>query len=336
MRRVGGLWLEVTSFANLIRASDRAARGKRRQQAIARFMLEREPLLLELRRELLAERYRPGPLTRFEILDPKPRTISVAPFRDRVVHHAIIDVLEPIFDRRMIHASFACRRGKGTHAALDHAQRLVRRRRWFLKMDVESFFASIPHAVVLATIARMIKGPPLLRLIERVIQAGGDDRERGLPIGNLTSQWFANLTLGRIDRLVVEQLRMPGYARYMDDFVSFADDRERLRDAQAQIEAELAGLGLRAKPTATMLAPTRDGLPFLGFLLFPAVRRLRPANRKRTIQRWKQRLWQYRRGELDERTLADCVRSMMAHLEHGTTRGWRRRWCATLEGRGPM
>ncbi|MFO7565862.1 MAG: reverse transcriptase/maturase family protein [Enhygromyxa sp.] len=336
MRRVGGLWPEVTGFANLLRASNRAARGKARQHAIAQFMLEREPLLLELRRELLAERYRPAALTTFEILDPKPRTISVAPFRDRVVHHAIIDVLEPIFDRRMIHASFACRRGKGTHAALDHAQRLVRRHRWFLKMDVESFFASIPHAVVLATIARMIKGPPLLRLINHVIQAGDDGHGRGLPIGNLTSQWFANLTLGSVDRLVVEQLRMPGYARYMDDFVSFADDRGQLRELRARIEAQLARLGLRAKASATMLAPTRDGLPFLGFVLFPAVRRIRPANRKRTVQRWKYRLWQYRRGDLDERALADCMRSVMAHLEHGTTRGWRRRWSATLEGRGPM
>jgi RNA-directed DNA polymerase len=92
-------------------------------------------------------------------------------------------------------------------------------------MDVEAFFASIPHALLLDTIARMIKDRPLLRLIERVIESSGDGNGRGLPIGNLTSQWFANLTLGRLDRLVVEQLRIPGYARYMDDFVVFSDSR---------------------------------------------------------------------------------------------------------------
>jgi RNA-directed DNA polymerase len=113
----------VTAFGNLLRATERAARGKRRQRAIARFLIEREPRLLELRRELLGERYQPGLMSAFVIHDPKLRTISVAPFRDRVVHHAIIEVLEPIFDRRMLHACFACRRGKGTHAALDHAQR---------------------------------------------------------------------------------------------------------------------------------------------------------------------------------------------------------------------
>jgi RNA-directed DNA polymerase len=336
MRRVGGLWPQVTSFDNLLRATSRAARGKRRLQAVARFLADREPELLALRRELLDQRYQPGRMSTFVIHDPKRRTISVAPFRDRVVHHAVIDVLEPVFDRRMLHASFACRRGKGTHAALDHAQRLVRRCRWFLKMDVEAFFASIPHAVVLDTIGRMIKGAPLLRLIERIVIAGGDGEGRGLPIGNLTSQWFANLVLGPVDRLVVEQLRMPGYLRYMDDFVVFADAREPLREARARVEAQLEALGLRAKARATMLAPTRDGLPFLGFLVFPALRRVRPDNRRRVIRRWKHRLWQYRRGELDEQALADCLRSMMAHLDQGTTRAWRRRWCAQLEGRGPM
>lgn len=336
MRRIGGLWPQVTDFGNLLRATDRAARGKRRQRSIARFLIEREPLLLALRRELLDESYRPGPMTRFEIHDPKQRTISVAPFRDRVVHHAIIDVLEPVFDRRMIHASFACRRGKGTHAALDHAQRLVRRYRWFLKMDIEAFFASIPHLLVLDTISRMIKGAPLLRTIERIVAAGGDGQRHGLPIGDLTSQWFANLALLRLDRAVVEQLRPGGYVRYMDDFVLFADDRQQLRHARTHIEAQLEAMGLRAKARATMLARTRDGLPFLGFVVFPAIRRIRPENRRRMVQRWKTRLWQWRQGQLDERALADTVRSMMAHLEHGTTRAWRRRWCTQLEGRSPQ
>lgn len=337
MRRVGGLWPRVTAFDNLLAATRRAARGKRRQAHVARFLVEREPRLLELRRELLAETYQPGPLASFVIHDPKVRTIGVAPFRDRVVHHAVIDVLEPVLDRRMLHATFACRRGKGTHAALDHAQRLVRRHRWFLKMDVAQCFASMPHAVVMEALSRTVKDRPLLRLVGRIVDAGGgkQDPTRGLPIGNLTSQWLANLVLGALDRDVVERMRMPGYVRYMDDWVLLCDDRERLREARVEIEELLVGLGLRAKASATMLAPTRDGLPFLGFMLFGAVRRIRPENRRRIVRRWRLRLWQWRHGQLDEPALADCVRSMMAHLEHGTTRGWRRRWCAALEGRGP-
>jgi RNA-directed DNA polymerase len=337
MRRVGKLWPRVTAFENLLCATRRAARGKRGQACVARFLAERERYVLQLQREILAETYQPGPTSSFVIHDPKQRTISVAPFRDRVIHHAIIDVLEPVLDRRMLHATFACRRGKGTHAALDHAQRLVRRYAWFLKLDVERFFASVPHTVVMETLARIVKDRALLRLVARILAAGGGDGEpgRGLPIGNLTSQWLANLVLGAVDHAVVERLRVPGYVRYMDDHVLLADDRERLREAGAEVEAVLATLGLRAKASATMLAPTRDGLPFLGWLLWPAVRRVRPENRRRVVRRWKQRLWQWRQGEIDEQALADGVRSMMAHLEHGTTRGWRRRWCAALEGRGP-
>ena len=151
MRRVGNLWPQVTAFDNLQRATRRASLGKRHQGHVARFVAEREPRLLRLQRDLLAETYRPGRLSQFVLHDPKRRIISVAPFVDRVVHHAVIDVLEPVLDRRMVHPCFACRRGKGTHAALDHAQRLVRRNRWFLKMDVAKYgrgFALRPSLVL--------------------------------------------------------------------------------------------------------------------------------------------------------------------------------------------
>ncbi len=338
MRRVGGLWPRVTAFDNLLSATGRAARGKREQAQVARVLADREPHVLALQRALVSERWRPGPMTSFVLHDPKPRTIAVAPFSDRVVHHAIIDVLEPVLDRRLVHATFACRRGKGTHAALDHVQALVRRHAWFLKMDVERFFASVPHAAVMQALVRIVKEGPLVRLVERIVTAGGraDAPGRGLPIGNLTSQWLANLVLGSLDRHVIEGMRISGYARYMDDFVLFADDRERLRAAREEVSDVLARLGLRPKASATMLAPTRSGLPFLGFVVFPGVRRVRPANRRRVLARWKRRLWQWRQGVIDEEALADGVRSMMAHLEHGTTRAWRQRCCAALEGRGPM
>ncbi|MCA9654912.1 MAG: group II intron reverse transcriptase domain-containing protein [Myxococcales bacterium] len=338
MKRVGNLWPRVTAFDTLLEATRRAARGKRGQDAVARFLADREPRLLELQRELRTGTYCPGPLTSFVIHDPKRRTIAVAPFRDRVVHHGLIDVLEPVLDRRMIHASFACRRGKGTHAALVHVQRLVRRHAWVLRMDVERFFASIPQAVVMRTIGSVVKDRAVLSLVERIVAVGGggDAPGRGLPIGNLTSQWLANLVLDPVDRLVTQRLRLPGYARYMDDWAVLADDRARLREARAAIEDELATLGLRAKPRATMLGRTRDGVPWLGFSVFPAIVRVRPANRRRVVRRWKHRLWQWRHGQLDDQALADAMRSVMAHLEHGTTRGWRRRWCAALEGRGPV
>ncbi|MCH9682706.1 MAG: reverse transcriptase/maturase family protein [Deltaproteobacteria bacterium] len=337
MRRVGGLWPQVTAFDNLLSATRRAAQGKRHQRHVARFLIEREPMLLGLRRSLLDGSYTPGRLSTFVIHDPKLRTIGVAPFRDRVVHHAVIDVLEPVLDRRMIDATFACRRGKGTHAALDRAQTLVRRHAWFLKMDVAQYFASVPHAVVMEAVTRIIKDRRVLALFERIVIGGGraDTPGRGLPIGNLTSQWFANLVLGRLDHHVLQRMHLAGYLRYLDDFVMFAETRQQLQEAQAEVTEVLASLGLRPKTRATMLGRSGEGLPFLGFVLYPAVRRVRPDNRKRIVQRWKRRLWEYRQGVLEEEALADAVRSMMVHLEHGTTRGWRRRWCTVLEGRGP-
>ena len=323
MRRVGGLWHAVVSFDNLLRAARRAARGKRRTAVVARFMDRRELECLALQRELKTGAWRPGRPSRFRISDPKERLIVAAPFRDRVVHHALIDVLEPHLDRRMVHESFACRRGKGTHAALDHAQRSLRANDWFLKMDVRHFFGSLRHPVVAATVARVIKDRRVLDLVGATLGDGGV----GLPIGSLTSQWFANLVLDRLDHRVKQTLRIPGYVRYMDDMVLFHDDKDRLRHARGELEQYLGDeLGLALKQSATMLSPARCGLPFLGWRLYDGTRRLRPANLRRTRKRLAQRGRQHADGLISDEQLAASTRSVMEHLSHGSTRALRRRW----------
>ena len=327
MRRVGNLWHEVVGFDNLCRAARNAARAKHATHCVARFLERLEPQVLLLQRELETGRYRPGVPFEFEILDPKPRVISAAPFRDRVVHHALIDVCEPHFDRRMIAESFACRRGKGTHKALAHAQRMVRRFAWFLKLDVKSFFPSLEPAVVLETLARVIKDRRVLALCATIL---GNDP--GLPIGALTSQWFANLVLDRLDHHVKEVLRVESYVRYMDDMVLFADQKARLQGALPLVEGFLhEHLHLRLKERATQLAPVRVGLPFLGFHVFRGTMRVRPENLRRSKARIRARQRQHQRHEIDESQLADAVRSVIAHLEHGTTRALRRRWFANIE-----
>ncbi|MFQ5515911.1 MAG: reverse transcriptase/maturase family protein, partial [Myxococcota bacterium] len=243
MRRVGQVFERITSFDNLMSACRMAARGKRDLRGVARFLERREHELLGLQRELQDETYRPGDVTSFLIQDPKERRITVAPFRDRVVHHALIDPLEACFDRRMIATSFACRRGKGQHRAIRHAQAEVRRYRYFLKLDIRRFFPSLRHEVVLETLGRILKDPRAMRLCGLIVASGGASG-RGLPIGHLSSQWFANLVLDRLDHFVKEKLRAKGYLRYMDDFVLFADDRAWLREAQGEIGAYLGGLEL--------------------------------------------------------------------------------------------
>ncbi len=331
MRRAGNLWPQIISFENLLQASRRAALGKRRVKTVAVFLDRVEPEVLQLQRELESGLYRPGEPTTFVIRDPKERTITVAPFRDRVVHHALIDPLEPIFERRMIADSFACRRGLGTHRALRRAQAHVRRYAYSLKLDVRKCFDSIGHNVVMDMLGRILKDRRVLALAERIVRAGGDGRGMGLPIGNLTSQWFANLVLDRLDHHVKEVLRVPGYVRYMDDFVLFSSDKRRLRAALSEVQDYLKEtLHLELKERATRLAPAHCGLPFLGWSIFRGTMRLQPENRRRTKARLRHRAWQHRTGRIDEAKYVASLSSVFAHLQHGSTLGLRRQWVECL------
>ena len=327
MRRVGGLWDEVVSFGSLLEAAHRAARGKRFSRSAARFLERAEFEVLALQRALVSCTWAPGRPHTFEIRDPKVRTISAIPFCDQVVHHALIGVLEPVFERRMIDDSYACRKGKGQHAALRRTQRFVRRFAYFLKMDVRSFFPSVRHEAALDALARILKDRRVLSLCGTVLCGPFEEPDpgRGLPIGSLTSQWFANVLLDRLHHYVKEDLRIPGYLRYMDDFVLFDDSRQRLCDAKAQVTSYLdQPLRLRPKDRATVLAPTSEGLPFLGWLVFRGTTRLRPANRRRYRWRLRERRWEVATGMRSLASYRAGVASIFELLKQGDTLGLRR------------
>ncbi len=318
-------WDEITSFANLCRAARRAARCKRRAAGAARFLERLEPEALALQRELLAGRWLPSRPVQFTIHDPKERVITAAPFRDRVVHHALIDPLEARLDAALVPQSFACRRGMGTHKALAHAREMVRRHSHFLKLDIQKCFESIGHELVLETMAPLVGDAQTVELCRRVLGGAEQVLGRGLPIGNLTSQWFANLVLGRIDRFVLEDLQAPGYVRYMDDFALFADDKQRLKADLERVEQFVRDeLGLALKERATILAPMSQGMPFLGWRIYSGVTRLRPENARRTRRRLRHRHWELRTGRIAADRYAAAVQSVLAHLDHGNTLGWRR------------
>ena len=317
----------VVGFVNLRRAALRAARGKRPTAGVASFLFRLEPELLALQRRLLDGTWRPGQPFEFEIRDPKRRTISAAPFADRVVHHALVDPIEAQLDRWLVESTFACRRGKGQHLALDHAQSQLRRHEWFLKMDVQGFFPSLRHDVVLGILAEVIDDPRLLALCERIVRQPCSGR--GLPIGNLTSQWFANLVLGRLDRwLATAGVR--GYVRYMDDFIVFGHDKATLQKWRREVQRWLAAHGLGAKERATMLAPVAQGLPFLGFRVYRGLRRLRPENLRRVRARLRRRERQLAAGAIDEQQYASSAAAVVAHLRHGNTLRLRRTLFATV------
>ncbi len=332
MRRFGNLFAGACEFRALTEAAGRAARGRCASQEVAAFLRDLEPEILGLQRELLAGTYRPGPYSAFVIHDPKTRQITKVPFRDRVVHHALCAQLEPVFERLYIAHSYACRRGKGTLRAIQRAQQLTRRRRYFLKLDVRSYFHSIDHDVLIELLRAKIKDRAMLALLEIVVRhpVPGCAAGKGLPIGNLTSQHLANYYLNPLDLLIEQDLRPGGYLRYMDDMVLFADDKARLRACEVGCAEYLhARLRLNLKEEATLLAPVRQGLPFLGRRIFPNLIRLRRQNLRRSLDRLRRKQRRFLSGRLDAQGWERSLASTFAHLGmsdgHGDTLALRRK-----------
>jgi RNA-directed DNA polymerase len=251
--------------------------------------------------------------------------ISAAPYRDRVVHHALMNVLESILDRRFHPHSYACRKGKGTHAAADRLQKLMRRRRYALQCDIRKFFPSIDHLLLQATCRRFVKDGRVLGLLDLIIDHSneqeavrewfpGDDlwtpweRRRGLPIGNLTSQWLANSYLDDLDHFVTARLGVGAYVRYCDDFVLLHDDGGRLRAAAAEVAEFLAARRLRLHDGKRSVTPARGGLTFVGYRIWPTHRLLPKSN----VRQLRRRVRWMKRAFTDGRIGKEDVRRRLA------------------------
>ncbi len=309
---------------------------------MSEFEFNLETNLLLLQRELITKTYRPGNYHSFHIRDPKHRLISAAPFRDRVVHHALCNIIEPLFERTFVGDSYANRIGKGTHAALDRAQAFARGYGYVLQCDVRQFFPSIDYAILRGIISRKIADEGIMWLVNTILSASvgilreeydqvyftGDDllsalRPRGLPIGNLTSQFCANVYLNELDQFVKRELRCQGYLRYMDDFLLFADDKRQLWTWKAAIRDHLAGLRLTLHQRQSTVYPVKIGITFLGFRVYPTHRRLKRRNGALFGRRLKKNYRALERGEIDKEELNVRVRGWIAHAAHGDT--WRLR-----------
>jgi len=332
---------EVCSFENLFLAYRKARKGKRSKAQVATFEFSQEEELLRLRDELASGTWQPGPYYSFYIHDPKRRLISAAPFRDRVVHHALCIIIEPAWERSFIFDSYANRIGKGTHRAILRCQQFTHRYRYGLQCDVEQFFPGIDHAVLRAILASKIDDPQILALVDRIPESGrdvlsdeyamhwfaGDDlfaalRPRGLPIGNLTSQLWANSYLNSFDHFVKRGLRCPAYLRYVDDFLLFADDKATLWSWLAAIVDRLERLRLTLHPP--QVYPVKTGVPFLGFRIYPDYRRLKSRRGIAFQRRFRQLFQGWQAGEIPRSRLDASARSWAAHARWGDTRGLRK------------
>ncbi len=329
MKRVPIHLVDVACREQLAWAFWRAALGKRHRPEVQRFAARLDANLDRLAAEILAGTVEVGRFHCFEIRDPKRRIIHAPYFRERVLHHALMAQLEPVIDRYLVAATYACRLGKGNWAAVQRAQEQARRWPWFLKLDVRSYFASIDHAVLKRQIRRRIKGAGVLDLVDRIIDSHRAAPGKGLPIGALTSQHFANLYLTPFDRYLLEDLRVPGFVRYMDDSVVWHRDRTALRQVLEAGRAFAAErLRLEIKPTWQLQRSSR-GLSLCGYRIDR--HRLWLTARRRRRYRQVRAKWEsaYRAGRISACALQAGYASALAMTLGTDAAAWRRRQLET-------
>lgn len=315
---------DLAAWDNLAAAFWRAAQGKRHRPEVQRHGEQLERELAVLRGQILAAELPEGSMHVFEIHDPKRRTIHAPCFRQRVLHHALMHGMAPVIERSLVFDTYACIPGKGTHAAVRRAQHHARHYPWFAKVDIASYFASIEHGRLEEDLRRRFKDRGLLRLCHRIIDQHHTIPGRGLPIGALTSQHFANLFLAPLDRFLLEDLGVRGMVRYMDDSLWWASDRGRLRQQVREVEAFVAERrGLAIKPT-WQIGRSIHGIPFCGFRVYPHTLRL--SLRRRRRYRHARRAWEsaYRVGAIDAGTLQRGYASALAITANAHAASWRR------------
>ena len=365
MMKIKDIYPKIIARENLYRSAYMASRGRRYRDTTADFNFCLEEEVGRLHNELLTKSYRHGEYRLFTIYDPKERKIAAAPFRDRVVHHAVHDIIEPFIDKTFIHDSYACRKNKGSHKAIDRAQGFLKLCAFCLHGDIRKYFYSINHAILKEILRMRVEDRDLLWLLDEIIDSaiavsgsglavGAENRttqtehRTGLPIGNLTSQFFANLYLNELDYFIKFDLRISCYLRYMDDFLIFDDNKKTLFEAKAKIRDFLENrLGLKLHEGKTQVYKTKNGIKFLGFRLYSGYRRLASDN----VRRFRKRLkrfsgeWKVASGEkkpfTNHSSLAtrhcNSVRCWVAHSKYADTKKLRSRlWSGLKEKNEPF
>lgn len=315
---------EVADWHTLAAAFRRAARGRGRRDEVRCFQAALPAELAQLRADILDGSVAVGRTRVFHIRDPKPRTIHAPVFRERVLHHALIGTIGPVLDRGLVDDSFACRVGKGALAAVRRAQHHAERFPCYAQIDIRSCFASIDHAVLRRLLARRFKNPALLELVGRIIDAHHAAPGKGLPIGALTSQHFANFYLNGLDRLLLERCRVRGMVRYMDDLVWWGDDKAAVRHVLAEARAYALGeLGLTVKDTARV-GHSRDGLTLCGYRILPG--RLLLSRRRKRRYVVARRHWEtaFAAGHIDANDVQAGYAAALTIILHADAAAWRR------------
>ncbi len=318
MKRENNLISIIAEPDNLRLAFWKARKAKDGKIEVSQFRKDLDKNLLSIREELISGYVQVGQYHYFTIYDPKERKICAATFRERVLHHALMNVCHANFEKYQIFDSYASRIGKGTYAALERASVFRKQYKWFLKLDVRKYFDSIDHAILKTMLAKRFKDKALLQVFFQIIDSYQTLEGKGLPIGNLTSQYFANHYLALADHHIKEKLQASAYVRYMDDMVIWSNDKNSLlkigNEFQSFIESELS---LTLKPFC--LNSTDKGMPFLGYLLFPKTVLLNNSSRKRFKAKLKQYTYKLNSSEWNQAEYQAHVLPLIAFAKHANT-----------------
>ena len=326
MKKLNHVWPEICSFSNLYKAFIKARKGKRNRAAVIQFELNLESELFTLQDELQRNIYYPRPYRLFVIKERKRREIAAADFRDRVVQHAIMHFLEPHLEQYFIAHSYACRKGKGVHAAVNQYQHWTQHFEYCLKLDVKRYFPSVSHYVLKRELRRYFADIELLDCLDKIIDSYPAEQpedaklQTGMPIGNLTSQFFANLYLNSVDHYLAARSDIR-YLRYVDDFILLGRDKAALWLLRDRLNHQLGFLRITLHPNKAQIMPTRDRVDVLGYKVSKTQRWLRNDNGYRFARRLRKMQYQYAKGNLGLHQVKPRIASWLGHAKHGDTKG---------------
>jgi retron-type reverse transcriptase len=329
MKRFGNLIEHIAHPENLRLAFYKAQKGKQLKPEVVEYRKALDKNLLHLRKQLLSGQVDVGNYHTFTIYEPKERSIVAASFSERVLHHALMHICHPIFERHLIYDTYACRPGKGTYAAIDRACSFSSKYEWFLKLDYRKYFDSIDHAVLKNKLERLFKDKLLLQAFFDIIDSYSVSSGKGLPIGNLSSQYFANYYLSSIDHLVREQLGIPGYVRYMDDIVLWSNSKSQLSEAHELMFSHSQNtLQLVFKPKC--MNKTVVGLPFLGYRISSTNMKLGVKSKRRYRTKLNYYVSQYSQGLWTEEELQRHLLPLISFTRYAQALGYRKMILASL------
>lgn len=341
----------IASFESLSTAYHKARLGKQSKPKICEFDFYLEAELSKLEYELKSGQYQPSAYTHFKICEPKLRQVSAPAFRDRVVHHSLVAEIEPLFEKRFIYDSYACRKHKGTHLGARRVKKFLMAARtkygknqpiYALQADIKQFFKSINWDILLQLINKTVDCPETYDLIEKIIisykSAAPESAQLdlfnqshhhlvagarvGLPIGNLTSQLFANVYLDQLDHFVKDQLREKHYSRYMDDFLIIHPDKTHLLNLQDEIKQFLQKkLKLRLHPKKNVIKHAENGIPFVGYLIFYDHTLIRGNTLRRMQKNYRNKIKAQKDDKITPERLAATESALYGHFNHANTYG---------------